>query len=182
MQEYIRRHANSPDSDDAGNLHEEPLDQTIRGPPVTEAPEFTQFLDDLRTASRAQTPALQHTPLPPAPPVITTAPSTDPLAMSGVQGTDPPAPSDSGTRELTTDEQIYQMVTAVKSLAATVQTLSQSVATLTGATGSITGHARPINIVEKPKAFEGKTSEGARLFRSSFTVWVQDHESAFQAT
>ena len=71
------------------------------------------------------------------------------------------------------------MVTAVKSLANTVQTLSQSVATLTGATGSITGHTRPINIVEKPKAFEGKTSEGARLFRSSFTVWVHDHESAF---
>ena len=60
-----------------------------------------------------------------------------------------------------------------------VDNLAQSVATLTGATGSITGHTRPINIVEKPKAFEGKTSEGARLFRSSFTVWVQDHESAF---
>ena len=68
------------------------------------------------------------------------------------------------------------MVTAVKTLADTVQSLAASVATLTGATGSITGHTRPINIVEKPKAFEGKTSEGACLFRSSFTVWVQDHE------
>ena len=71
------------------------------------------------------------------------------------------------------------MVASIRQLTTTVNNLAQSVATLTGATGSITGHTRPINIVEKPKAFEGKTSEGARLFRSSFTVWVQDHESAF---
>ena len=126
-QEYLRQHADSPDSDDAGNLHEEPLDQTIRGPPVAEAPEFTQFLDDLRTHSRAQTPAITHTPLPPAPPVTITAPTNDPLAMSGVQGTDPPpppAPSGSGTRELTRDEQIFQMVASVTQLASTVQTLA----------------------------------------------------------
>ena len=33
-------------------------------------------------------------------------------------------------------------------------TLAQAIATLTGTFGVIAGHTRPINIVEKPKAFE----------------------------
>ena len=93
--------------------------------------------------------------------------------MSGVQGTDPPPAPQAQVQEqrpLTTDEQIFQMVASIRSLTTTVNNLAQSVATLTGATGSITGHTRPINIVEKPKAFEGKSSEQARLFRSSFMV------------
>ena len=105
----------------------------------------------------------------------------DPLAMSDVRDTDPPQAQaqPQEQRPLTTDEQIFQMVASIRSLTTTVNNLAQSVATLTGATGSITGHTRPINIVEKPKAFEGKSSEQARLFRSSFMVWVQDHEAAF---
>ena len=71
------------------------------------------------------------------------------------------------------------MVQGINALTQQVNTLAQAVATLTGATGQITGHTRPINIVEKPKAFEGKTSELARLFCSSFTVWVHDHDAAF---
>ena len=95
--------------------------------------------------------------------------------MSGVQGTDPPpAPQAQAQpqeqRPLTTDEQIYQMVASIRRLTTTVDNLAQSVATLTGATGSITGHTHPINIVEKPKAFEDKSLEQAHLFRSSFTV------------
>ena len=100
-------------------------------------------------------------------------PRADPLAMSDVRDTDPPPAPQAQAQEqrpLTTDEQIYQMVASIRSLTTTVNNLAQSVATLTGATGSITSHTRPINIVEKPKAFEGKSSKQAHLFRSSFMV------------
>ena len=71
------------------------------------------------------------------------------------------------------------MVQGINALTAQVTTLTQALATLTGATGTLTGHTRPINIVEKPKAFEGKSSEEAHLFHSSFMVWVHDHKAAF---
>ena len=71
------------------------------------------------------------------------------------------------------------MLQGINALTAQVTTLMQALATLTGATGAITGHTHPINIVEKPKAFEGKTSEAACLFHSFFTVWVHDHDAAF---
>lgn len=71
------------------------------------------------------------------------------------------------------------MVQGINTLMAWITTLSQGVITLTDTSRTINSHTRPINIVKKPKALKGKTSEEAYLFCSTFTVWVHDHDVAF---
>ena len=76
---------------------------------------------------------------------------------------------------------ITTMSTEIQNLTNTVTTLSATVTTLAGATGVTTNHTRPTTTVEKPKAFEGKSSESARLFRTHFIVWARSQEGTFAA-
>ena len=62
------------------------------------------------------------------------------------------------------------MVQGINTLIAQVTTLAQAVTTLTGTSRPIASHTHPINIIEKPKAFEEKILKAARLFCSSFVV------------
>lgn len=91
----------------------------------------------------------------------------------------PPANPSAGEVMRQMAQSMASLISQVTALTATVNTLATTVTTLAGVNSAHPGQTRPVSIVEKPKAFEGKTSEAARLFRSSFAVWVQSQEAVF---
>lgn len=70
---------------------------------------------------------------------------------------------------------MQDVINALAALTTSLQTVTVNVQTLTNHRST----PRPVRIVERPTAFEGKDSETSRLFRSAFLMWAFDNSDTF---